>query len=214
MRKLVAVLSVVLIASMVAAQAESQSNLPEPGTTPASPFFGLEQAQESISMALTFDKEKKAQKRLKIAQERLAEAKKLSDNNDTENAEKAVGLHNQALEKANRSIQELPADRRSGVEEEMNRTLGESVRVLEDLKQKLPESAMEGINTAIRAHKQRGLGQEGKPDSPNPGNQTGVEPGQDRPEQDGGNTSGREDISMDNDTEYRGTGKIVRNSSE
>lgn len=158
MKRLVVSVCLVFMAGAVGAFAGNYSELPEPGTTPASPFFGLEQAQESISLALTFNSEKKANKRLRISQERLSEAKKLSDSNDSENAEKAIQMHSRAMERAQRAVQNIPEDRRANATQELNRTRNRSVSILQDLKQRLPESAMKGINTAIEAHRQRGIG--------------------------------------------------------
>lgn len=142
----------------VDAPTQNNVELPEPGTTPGSPFFGLEQAQESIGLALTFNSEKKAHKRLQMAQERLSEAKKLSEDNDSTNAEKAVQMHSSAMERADQAVQNLPEDRRGNASQELNNTRSQSISVLEDLKQRLPESAMNGIETAIKAHQKKEVG--------------------------------------------------------
>lgn len=158
MKRLLASVFVVFMAVSVSAHGDTHTNLPEPGTAPGTALFGLEKAQESISLALTFNKEKKVKKRLKISEERLAEAKKLSTKNDSESAEKAVQMHTKAIENAEKAIQKLPEERKEELNEEVKRSREKSISTLEDLKQKLPESAMKGIDTAITAHKQKGLG--------------------------------------------------------
>jgi len=202
MKKLVASVCLVFMIGAVGAYAGNHSQLPEPGTTPASPFFGLEQAQESISLALTFNSEKKANKRLRIAQERLSEAKKLSESNDSENAEKAIRMHSRTMERASQNIQDLPEDRRANATRELNRTRNRSVSVLQDLKQRLPESAMKGINTAIEAHRQRGLGNM----SEEPGRQGK------RPDRNMTDTELDRDLERAVPNSYMATGRVVNSS--
>jgi hypothetical protein len=160
MKWLATSVSLIFLLGAVSANSGDHSELPEPGTTPGSPFFGLEQAQESISLALTFNKEKKATKKLHIAQERLSEAKKLSDNNDSKNAEKAVQMHTEAMENAEKAVQRISEDKRVNASQELESARNRSFSVLQNLKQKLPESAMKGIDTAIQAHRQKGIGQQ------------------------------------------------------
>jgi len=164
MKWLAVSVSLVFLAGFASSHAEHPSDisgsdsvdLPEPGTTPVSPLFGLEKAQESISLTLTFNSEKKAEKRLHMAQERLSEAKKLSDDNDSTNAEKAVQMHSKAMERADQAVRNLSEDRRANASKELDNTLNQSISVLEDLKQRLPNSSMKGIETAIEAHQNRG----------------------------------------------------------
>lgn len=142
----------------VSAQTAYNEELPEPGTTPGSMMFGLERAQESISLALTFNKEKKVQKRIRMAQERLAEARKLSEANDSVNSAKAVEMHSKAMERADQAVRKLPEQKRMNAGKALNTTRNSSITVLEGLKKKLPENAMKGIDTAIEAHKNKGIG--------------------------------------------------------
>jgi len=173
--RIAALVGLVFMIGVVGAHAGDHSNLPEPGNTPVSPLFGLEKAQESVGLALTFNKEKKAHKKLHMAQERLSEAEKLSDNNDSKNAEKAVKMHSKAMENAEKAVKALPEDKREEAGKQLNESRQDSMAVLQDLKQKLPESAMKGINTAIDAHESavspdrrpQDPGQPQRPNSPN-----------------------------------------------
>ncbi len=211
MKWLAASVSLIFLAGFVGAHAGDHSELPEPGTTPGSPFFGLEKAQESVSIALTFNPEKKAHKRMHIAQERLSEAQKLSEDNESSNAEKAVQMHARAMERASQAVQNLPENKRVNVSQELDSTRNQSVSVLQDLKQRLPESAMNGINTAIEAHRERGA--EAASEGPGPDK---------RPDQNNTRPSNttqqpsRPDVSGDEDTPrsggYRATSSVVRDS--
>ena len=157
MKRLVSLVALVFLTGFVGAHDGSHSEFPEPGTTPASPLFGLEQAQESISLALTFNNERKAQKRIQFAKERLSEASHLTDNNDSANAEKAIKMHTEAMERAGQAIQNLPEEKRENVNQNLNATRNQSISVLSELRQRLPESAIQGIETAIEAQRQRGI---------------------------------------------------------
>lgn len=53
----------------------------EAGTLPDSAFYGIDKALEDLDIALTFNKDKKVEKYLKHAQERLAEMQVLLKNN-------------------------------------------------------------------------------------------------------------------------------------
>lgn len=201
MKWLAASVCLVFMVGAVGAQANENSNLPEPGTTPGSLLFGLEQAQESVSLALTFNPEKKAEKRLQIAQERLAEAQKLTENNDSRNAEKAVQMHTKAMERANQAVQRVPEERRQNISQKLNNTRNQSISVLQDLKQRLPESAMKGINTAIEAHQNKGVGN--KPANPGQNNSS-----QNRTQ--GNNTDNPSNSEVDQEQPPRPSGYVAK----
>jgi len=80
------------------------------GVAPDSVFYGLDKALDQIGLILTRDKSKKAEKGLKIAQERLQEARSMAENNKLEHALKAQEQHQKALEKVEAAIDELETD--------------------------------------------------------------------------------------------------------
>lgn len=102
MKKLAAVAAVLLMLGGAAAQ----SNLPDPGVTPDSVFFGLDRAYEAITLFLA-PGDAKADKKLAFAEERLAEAKKLSDSNKSQAAEKAMNLYYSQVESAENSSSKM-----------------------------------------------------------------------------------------------------------
>ena len=67
------------VVPMVLAQDDStedeETEVPAPGITPDSPLYGLDNAMDRLRLALTFDKAKRAERALKISEERLAEVK-------------------------------------------------------------------------------------------------------------------------------------------
>jgi len=72
---------------------EEEIVLPDAGTTPDSPFYGLELAIERIQLALTFGNVAKAEKRLQHAEERLAEVRVMVEENKIKAAERARKEH-------------------------------------------------------------------------------------------------------------------------
>ncbi len=67
------------------------------GVTPDSAFYGLETAMERVSLGLTFNKAKKANKALRYAEERLAEAEAMADKGKDNEAEKAQKGHDRLI---------------------------------------------------------------------------------------------------------------------
>ena len=69
----------------------------EAGITPDSLFYGLDVAMDNVGLMLTFNKAKKAEKKLQIANERLKEAKMMAIGNNLVAMEKAKLRHNEML---------------------------------------------------------------------------------------------------------------------
>ncbi len=69
----------------------------EAGVTPDSPFYGLDVAMDNVGLMLTFNKAKKAEKKLQIANERLKEAKMMGLRNNLDAMEKARSRHDEML---------------------------------------------------------------------------------------------------------------------
>ncbi len=80
------------------------------GVTPDSALYGLDKALDSLSLALTFNKEKRAEKALKVAEERLNEVKTMIEQNKIKHAEKAQKEHEKALRKTGKAIDDLESN--------------------------------------------------------------------------------------------------------
>jgi len=70
------------------------------GITPDSPFYGIDVAMDNIGLMFTFNKEKRAEKKLQIADERLKEANMMAAANNIEAMEKAMANHENMLQSA------------------------------------------------------------------------------------------------------------------
>ncbi len=97
MRKIIysALLMVLLVATFAAAKGVevSADAKAQAGVTPDSIFWGLDTAMENVEVALTFNDDSKAKKRILFAKERLVEAKIMTDMDNFEDAEKARRIH-------------------------------------------------------------------------------------------------------------------------
>lgn len=150
MKRLVALLALILLATTATAHTDHSSEaLPEATHKPGSVMFGMEQAMESIDLALTFDREKKVKKQLKHAEERLAEANQLAKQNKSDRAEKAIKIYSRQMEDINRSLQELPKDRREELHQDVKESVEVQSAVLEDILHKTPKAANEGLKNAL-----------------------------------------------------------------
>ena len=111
------------------------------GITPDSFLWGLERVVEKIQLAFTFDIAKKAELRLKIANERLAEVEVMIEENKLEAKEKAEKARVEEI----KELEKLEIENKSNVQE----MLQKHITKLEEVKEKVPEEAKKGLETAI-----------------------------------------------------------------
>ena len=79
------------------------------GITPDSPFYGIDVAMDNIGLMFTFNKEKRAEKKLQIADERLKEAEMMAAENNIQAMEKARLNHENMLQSAEMDRQAIGA---------------------------------------------------------------------------------------------------------
>ncbi len=84
-----------------AAEAES---LPDPGTTPDSPFYFADKWGKQISLMFTFKTENKVQKALRYAEERLAEVEAMAEQNEVQAMEQASNEYQNCLAIATKTM--------------------------------------------------------------------------------------------------------------
>jgi len=124
------------------------------GLTPASPFYFFDAAFENVSLFFTFNPEKKAQKALKYADERLEEAKESASDNKLKAVEKAMEGYEKVISLATEKSKELKDDKKS---EEILKTVSESTakhqEVLVAVLDKVSDEAKEAILRAIETSK-------------------------------------------------------------
>lgn len=96
MKKLISILIILLLTPIAIAEDVTQENV---GALPDSKMYGLKIAMEKVNLAFTFDKAKKAEKRLVQAQKRLQEVELMVEQNKLEAAEKAQKNYQKLLQK-------------------------------------------------------------------------------------------------------------------
>lgn len=127
------------------------TELPSPGITPDSLFYFLDTLAERIGMFFTFGAEKKAEKAIKYAEEKLAEVKAMAERNKVKALEKANQKYQEYLGLANKRVQE--AKEKGKDVEELAILITEKIlkhqEILVEVFEKVPEEAKMAIEKAI-----------------------------------------------------------------
>jgi parvulin-like peptidyl-prolyl isomerase len=132
-----------------------EAELPNPGLTPDSPFYFLDTLGEKIGMFFAFSAEKKAEKALQYAEEKLAEVKAMAEQKEIKAMEKANQKYEKFLGFANQKIQDAKEKGRDV--EELAALITEKTlkhrEILSEIFEKVPEQAKKGIEKAIEVSK-------------------------------------------------------------
>ncbi|MBR9689658.1 MAG: hypothetical protein GOV01_02045 [Candidatus Altiarchaeota archaeon] len=104
--KLQALLAVIMMFVPIVADTHEITS----GINPDSVLWGLDVALDKISLALTRTPEKRAEKALEIAQERLMEVKAMVEGNKIEAAAKAESEHESTIKEVEKSVSDLSED--------------------------------------------------------------------------------------------------------
>lgn len=148
MRRLTVAAAAIFMVSAALGHGGNHTQLPDPGKTPGDMLYGLERAQESVSLALTFSQEAKTEKKLRFARERLSESVHLLENNRTDKASKAAEMYVDTLGDANSTAEKAGAE---DVQEDIRKGLEQRNEMLQELQQRLPEQAQPGIEETLSA---------------------------------------------------------------
>lgn len=151
--KILFVTSLLIVGGLFLAQhiIAQESELPSPGLTPDSPFYFLDKLSKKINLFFTLDPVKKAKKATQYAEERIAEAKVMAEENKSEATEKANEGYQKFLDLANIKTQEAKEQGRD-VEELATLIIEKTLkhqRVLVEVFEKVPEETKTAIQEAI-----------------------------------------------------------------
>ncbi len=152
MRKLSIILTTVIVLSLssgVALAATSSETLPNPGLTPDSPFYFLEQWMDSISMFFTFSKDGKAQKALSIANEKLAEAKKMAEKGEQKAEAVAEKDYEKYMDEATQYAGQSKATGKTNALEQIQDATARHEATMQKVLNQVPEQAKASIQKAI-----------------------------------------------------------------
>jgi len=114
MKKIILLIILLLLFSFGAKTLAQDTALPSPGFTPDSPFYFFDTLAKRINLFFIFSSEKKAEKAIEYAEERLAEVKAMAEKNKVEATETAnqgyqdfLGLANQKTQEAKEEGKEI-----------------------------------------------------------------------------------------------------------
>ncbi|GAH53296.1 unnamed protein product, partial [marine sediment metagenome] len=134
------------------AYAQEEEELPDPGITPDSPFYFLDNWGKQIGLLFAFGPEAKARKALEYAEERLAEAQAMAVKNRIRETERAADSYNGFLAMVRKRVEEA---RQQGVPENISEKVAlatsKHLSVLDRIKDTAPEQAKESIVRAKEA---------------------------------------------------------------
>ncbi|NVM19918.1 MAG: hypothetical protein HWN80_19615 [Candidatus Lokiarchaeota archaeon] len=132
-----------------------ETELPDPGLTPDSPFYFLEIIAEEIGNFFTFGDLKKAERHAILAAERLAEAQVIAGKGKPELTEKTLARYENQLEKSMARVEraESKGENTEKVMEVLAR-VGQAtsihLEVLAEVYEKVPEQAKPAIENAMK----------------------------------------------------------------
>ncbi|MFH1714005.1 MAG: DUF5667 domain-containing protein, partial [Candidatus Nealsonbacteria bacterium] len=133
-----------------------ETELPDPGMTPDSPFYFLEIIAEEVGTFFTFGDLKKAERHAALAAERLAEAKAVVEEGKSELAEKTLERYEMQL---NNSIARAEKAMAKGKDTEkvievlakVGQATSKHLEVLAEVYEKVPDEAKPAIENAMKA---------------------------------------------------------------
>jgi tRNA G46 methylase TrmB len=158
MKKISLILVPLVLLGFVSGVFAQETELPDPGLTPDSPFYFFERIAEGVGTFFTFGDVAKAERYAKLAAERIAEAKAVVDKGKPEIAEKALIRYRGQLEKALAKAEQAQAKGKSvsEVTETVAQATAKHLTVLEEVLERVPEQAKAAI---IRAREVSVTGQ-------------------------------------------------------
>ena len=141
----------VFLFSLGAGVLAQETELPDPGLTPDSPFYFLERITERIGTFFTFGDIKKAERHTVLATERLAEANAMREKGKSELVEKTLERYEYQLEKALSRTEQAKTKGKNTVE--VAKTITEATQkhltVLEEILEEVPEEVKPAIEQAM-----------------------------------------------------------------
>ncbi len=151
MRKILSILLYTILLLTIPITTAQEVDLPSAGITPDSPLYRLDKAIERISLAITFNKAEKADKRLQIASERLAELKEMTLKGKTEYSDNLADEYSDNIRVANEIAAAVSKEDRSKFYQLIELTTSKHLLVLDQLHENAPVQAKSAIEKAKNA---------------------------------------------------------------
>lgn len=126
------------------------------GITPDSYWYFFDKAIERIDIALTFNSEKKAEKLIQKAEERLAELKELSQKESFEDIDSLVKEYEEDISDAGARLEKLKDKEKSAILlSSIEESTSEHQDILNDILALVPEEAKQAIQDVIDSNLER-----------------------------------------------------------
>lgn len=144
---LVALVVVSMLGFNTIAFAAEEGQTVDAGVTPDSIFYSADKLFEDLQLLLTTDSEKEAELLLQFAQERLAEAKEMTEEEKTEFVKTAMDAYIETLGQAEEKVTEVAADEDTTqeVKEELSEQLEDTAEVDESIEENLDPEQQEEL---------------------------------------------------------------------
>jgi hypothetical protein len=140
-----------IIAALILAiqTASAQAQLPDPGTLPDSPFYGLKRFFEGIGTAFTFDQGTRATRALELAELRLAEARAMTSAGKPEFVQSLARDYANEIENSSAAIDSIEnPERKIMASEKVAVATLHHLDVLESVYDQVPEQARSALAAA------------------------------------------------------------------
>jgi hypothetical protein len=131
------------------------AELPAPGMMPGSPFFFIDRLFESIGDVFTFGQAAKARRAVRIAEERLSEARALAERGDV-NVQTAIELYEEKVVEASERAQNA-RDVETLALVIKTKSTPQHLMALEDVMARVPEQAKPAVQRAIESRQKQWL---------------------------------------------------------
>ncbi len=145
----ISMVSIVLVISLLlggTAYAQDEE-LPDPGITPDSPFYFLDNLGKKLGLIFAFDDEAKVKKALEYAEERLAEAQAMALKNKLEEMTQAAGEYEQFMAMVNERMQAaVQNNASSNVSERVALAAQKHTAVMDRVRDRVPEEGKEALD--------------------------------------------------------------------
>ena len=156
MKAISLIITLLFLSSLGTGVLSQETELPDPGLTPDSPFYFLETIAEAIGTFFTFGDLKKAERHAALAAERLSEARAVVEKGKPEFAEKTLERYEMQLEKSmamaeKAMTKEKDAEKAMEIVAKAGKTTSRHLEVLAEVYEKVPEEAKPAVENAMKA---------------------------------------------------------------
>jgi len=156
MKKITLLITLLILAGLTVGVSAQETELPDPGLTPDSPFYFLERVMEEIGSFFTFGDLNKAERHTVLAAERLAEAKAVVEKEKPEFVEKTLARYENQLNKgiamAEKAMEEdEDTEKATEVLAKVGKTTYIHLEILAEAYEKVSEEDKPVIEQAIKA---------------------------------------------------------------